>query len=158
MTKFEQLLNELLKEHTNKYDYIVTDEESTKEDYDKLISSIDNLKSDDIFGSLFGSFLDYAKNLAEEKRNELVENEKKTSSSQLVKKEVDHSEEKVNKPTELDRPSSHIDVQRGIQIHKLVTEYVDTMIRPYSQGLVDNKVINDAYAGLYEFACWLINK
>ena len=64
---------------------------------------------------------------------------------------------KDDKP-EIDRPSSHISTDIGLQLHKLVQEYVDTMIKPYSKGILDDKAINDAYVGLYEYSCWLYNK
>ena len=58
---------------------------------------------------------------------------------------------------QIDRPSNHIPTNVGLQIHKLVQEYVDTMIKPYAKGILDNKSINDAYAGIYEYSCWLYN-
>ena len=62
------------------------------------------------------------------------------------------------KKEEFDRPSKYIDVNVGLQIHKLVQEYIDTKIKPYAKGIMSEKSINDAYAGLYEFACWIYNK
>lgn len=56
------------------------------------------------------------------------------------------------------RPSQNIPVEVGLQIHKLVAEYVDTMIKPYISNDKDNIMVNDIYAGLYEFACWIFNK
>ena len=32
------------------------------------------------------------------------------------------------------------------------------MIKPYNNGLLTNQQINDAYAGLYEFAAWIMNR
>jgi len=57
-----------------------------------------------------------------------------------------------------DRPSSKLTIEQGLQIHKLVQEYVDTMIKPFNNGQLSNNQINDAYAGLYEFASWILNK
>lgn len=62
-----------------------------------------------------------------------------------------------NKP-EFIRPSASLSVDTGLQIHRLVQEYVDTMIKPYSKGVISQDTINDAYAGLYEFAAWIYNK
>lgn len=56
------------------------------------------------------------------------------------------------------RPSEKLSTEEGLQLHKLVGEYVDTMIKPYAKGIVDNNTINDAYAGLYEFAAWILKK
>ena len=53
-------------------------------------------------------------------------------------------------------PSSKTSVEKQRQIHKLVTEYVDTIIKPNTN--MDKTVINDVYAGLFEFACWIMNK
>ena len=63
-----------------------------------------------------------------------------------------------NGQPQIDRPSNHIPTNVGLQIHKLVQEYIDTMIKPYAKGILDNKSINDAYAGLYEYSCWIFNK
>ena len=41
---------------------------------------------------------------------------------------------------------------------ELHQKYVDTMVKPYNNGLLTNQQINDAYAGLYEFAAWVMNK
>lgn len=62
-----------------------------------------------------------------------------------------------NGQPQIDRPSNHIPTNVGLQIHKLVQEYIDTMIKPYAKGILDNKSINDAYAGIYEYSCWLYN-
>lgn len=53
-------------------------------------------------------------------------------------------------------PSSKLTSEQKQNIHKIVTEYVDTMIRPYTD--MSNDVINDAYAGLFEFASWVLKK
>lgn len=64
-----------------------------------------------------------------------------------------HGKEKKKTP---ELPSSKLNVQQKEQIHKIVGEYVDTVIRPNTD--MDTKVINDVYAGLFEFACWILNK
>ena len=56
------------------------------------------------------------------------------------------------------RPSTKLTTEQGLQLHKLVQEYVDTMIKPMSKGMVSDEIINDAYVGLYEFAAWLLLK
>lgn len=80
--------------------------------------------------------------------DELVEKLNNIADASLPKKEE-------NKPT---RPSENLSTEVGLQIHKIVTEYVDTMIKPYANPDMDQKVINDAYAGLYEFAAWIYNR
>ena len=64
-------------------------------------------------------------------------------------------EEETNKFT---RPSDLLDVDKKLQIHKIVQEYVDTMIKPFNNGKLTENQINDAYAGLFEFACWVMNR
>ena len=67
---------------------------------------------------------------------------------------------KVENEIKIERPSEKISTELGLQVHKLVQEYIDTMVKPYNPkvGGLTTKQINDAYAGLYEFACWILNK
>ena len=70
-------------------------------------------------------------------------------------------EENKKKETEdkqFNRPSDLLDVNKKLQIHKIVQEYVDTAIKPFNNGKLTDKQINDAYAGLFEFACWIMNR
>lgn len=60
--------------------------------------------------------------------------------------------------THIERPSDKLTTDQGLQIHNIVGEYVDTMIRPYNDGQLSNEQINNAYAGLYEFCAWLLYK
>lgn len=66
-----------------------------------------------------------------------------------------HDDKKEEKKTPV-LPSSKLNVQQKEQIHKIVGEYVDTVIKPNTN--MDTKVVNDVYAGLFEFACWILNK
>ena len=68
-----------------------------------------------------------------------------------------YQETHKNDQPQFDRPSDHIPTNVGLQIHKLVQEYIDTMIKPYAKGILDNKSINDAYVGIYDYSCWLYN-
>lgn len=117
-----------------------------KEDVQKFHDEINDLRENEAFLSLaqlFGydlkdsldaldEFADNAFQKAEEKRKQ---------------------EEK-----KIERPSAKLTTEQGLQVHKLVQEYVDTMIRPFNNGVLSNEQINDAYAGLYEFAAWILNK
>ena len=107
-------------------------------------------------------------------------NEKRDSKKQLIKesikqmerKEEDHTiddiddedlldfddEEPESEPKKFIRPSELLNVNQKLQLHKIVQEYVDTMIKPYNKGALTTQQINDAYAGLYEFAAWVMNK
>jgi len=52
-----------------------------------------------------------------------------------------------------------LSIDQKLQLHKIVQEYVDTMIKPFNKGgVLTNQQINDAYAGLYEFAAWIMNR
>ena len=105
----------------------------------------------------------------------------KTAIKQMERKEVDHSDEDDDYEYEVDnydeeeykgedtknvkvkeqefkRPSELLSINQKLQLHKLVQEYVDTTIRPFNKGVLTNDQINDAYAGLYEFGAWIINR
>lgn len=73
-----------------------------------------------------------------------------------------HDSNKEEEPEEetpkFTRPSDLLDVNKKLQIHKIVQEYVDTMVKPFNNGKLTQQQINDAYAGLFEFACWVMNK
>ena len=78
-------------------------------------------------------------------------------SPKIEVKEIDHSiEEKKNERKVPERPSSKLTTEQGLKLHKLVQEYVDTMIKPYNNGQLTQEQINDDYAGLYEFASWVL--
>lgn len=72
----------------------------------------------------------------------------------IQRQEKDHSEEEKK----FKKPSEDLTISQKLQLHKIVQEYVDTMIKPYNNGSLTNQQINDAYAGLYEFAAWVMNK
>lgn len=76
----------------------------------------------------------------------------------LQRQEIDHSVEEDEEEKKFKKPSEDLNINQKLQLHKIVQEYVDTMIKPYNNGLLTNQQINDAYAGLYEFAAWVMNK
>ena len=144
-------------------------------DYNDIVNKIKNLKSSNngtfkLLSSLVGiddEVYDSLLEILEKRRNELLEEKEdiqntkeeiKTNDYPTTKKVMDKSEEP--KKEEIHRPSQDISVEAGLQIHKLVQEYIDTMVKPYNPkvGGLSNQQINDAYAGLYEFACWIFNK
>ena len=71
---------------------------------------------------------------------------------------LDFDDEEPKESTKFIRPSELLNVSQKLQLHKIVQEYVDTMIKPYNKGALTTQQINDAYAGLYEFAAWVMNK
>lgn len=135
-----------------------------KEDCEYLVNTINELKENPLFsvlGSLFGLDNDNLNEILEKIESiqeELVKKEKIEEKKPVQKIVIDKSIEEEPKKS-IDRPSQKIDVNMGLQIHKLVQEYVDTMIKPYNPkiGGLTSEAINDAYAGLYEFACWIYN-
>lgn len=72
-----------------------------------------------------------------------------------IEKPIDNKQKEEFKFT---RPSDLLSVDRKLQIHKIVQEYIDTMVKPFNNGQLTNNQINDAYAGLFEFACWIMNR
>lgn len=68
------------------------------------------------------------------------------------------SKKEEKKEPKFTRPSDSLSVDKKLQIHKIVQEYIDTMIKPFNNGKLTNDQINDAYAGLFEFACWVMNR
>ena len=82
--------------------------------------------------------------------------------NQMGRKEIDHSEEPEHKEDVKDqvfnRPSELLSIPQKLQLHKIVQEYVDTVIKPFNNGVLTNDQINDAYAGLYEFGAWILNR
>ena len=106
-------------------------------------------------------------NQKKDNKKELI----KESVKQMSRKEEDHTIEDIDDEDLLDfddeepkestkfiRPSELLNVSQKLQLHKIVQEYVDTMIKPYNKGALTTQQINDAYAGLYEFAAWVMNK
>lgn len=74
----------------------------------------------------------------------------------ILKNFAENIEEKptIKKPSEL---LDNVDVK--LQLHKLVEEYTNEHIKPYvSNDEHGQKLANDAYAGLFEYSCWLYNK
>ena len=99
-----------------------------------------------------------AKKLIKEMRNlgnHIYESNKEdeTPQQQLDRKTVDHTDNEI-----FERPSDKLSVDQKLQLHKITQEYVDTMIRPYSKGQLTNNQINDAYAGFFEFAAWIMKR
>ena len=117
-----------------------------KEDVEKFHEKINKLRENEAFlylAQLFGYDL----------TNELDALDEFADNTFRKAEEKRKQEEK-----KIERPSSKLTTQQGLQVHKLVQEYVDTMIRPFNNGVLSNEQINDAYAGLYEFAAWILNK
>lgn len=117
-----------------------------KEDVEKFHEKINELRENEAFLSLAQLFgYDLTDEL--DTLDEFADN--------TFKKAEEKRKQEENK---IERPSTKLTTEQGLQVHKLVQEYVDTMIRPFNNGVLSNDQINDAYAGLYEFAAWILNK
>jgi len=116
---------------------------TTKEGLDKYNKQLDELEGSDLSVlKLFG--LD---------GDELIDRLRKIGKA--VYENNNKEDEEEHKFT---RPSDLLSVDKKLQIHKIVQEYVDTMVKPFNNGKLTNNQINDAYAGLFEFACWVMNR
>ena len=117
-----------------------------KEDVEKFHEKINELRENE-------AFLTLAQIFGYDLTDELNELDKFADNTFQKAEEKRKQEEK-----KIERPSTKLTTEQGLQIHKLVQEYVDTMVRPFNNGVLSNDQINDAYAGLYEFASWILNK
>ena len=117
-----------------------------KEDVEKFHEKINELREN-------AAFLTLAHIFGYDLTDELNELDKFADNTFQKAEEKRKQEEK-----KIERPSTKLTTEQGLQIHKLVQEYVDTMVRPFNNGVLSNAQINDAYAGLYEFAAWILNK
>lgn len=117
-----------------------------KEDVEKFHEKINELRENEAFLTLTRIF-------GYDLTDELDELDKFADNTFQKAEEKRKQEEK-----KIERPSTKLTTEQGLQIHKLVQEYVDTMVRPFNNGVLSNTQINDAYAGLYEFAAWILNK
>ena len=124
------------------------------EDYAKFNNLVDECKkvcNDDdstsvltkqLFETLFGFDM-----------NDIIDEIKKAGDD-IHEQAVKERTKEEKKVPELPSKSTSFDKQ--VNLHKIVGEYVDTYIRPY--GKMDTKVVDDVYAGLFEFACWIMNR
>ena len=133
--------------------YDLTTDEGIK-DYNK---QLDELSETDL--DFLNDFGIDAKKLIKEMRNlgnhiyESNKEDEEQVQQQLDRKTVDHTDNE-----KFERPSDKLSVDQKLQLHKITQEYVDTMIKPYNNGQLNNAQINDAYAGLFEFAAWIMNR
>lgn len=129
----------------NKKKFIEVFDLTTKEGLEGYNKQLDQLENTDLsILKLFGLNGDDVIDKLRKIGSAIYENNKK-------------EEEKEDEP-KFTRPSDLLDVNKKLQIHKIVQEYVDTMIKPFNNGKLTDNQINDAYAGLFEFACWVMNR
>lgn len=107
-------------------------------DEDDSTSNLTRLLFETLFGFDMKDIVDDIKKAGDEIHEQAVKERKK-------------EEKKVP-----DLPSKSTPLDKQAHLHKIVGEYVDTYIRPY--GKMDTKIVDDVYAGLFEFACWVMNR
>ena len=131
---------------------------SKDEDYAKFNEYVDECKkicdSDDSISNLtklmFEQFFGFD-------MNDVIDDIKKAGDEIHEQAVKERAKDEMNKETNVpDLPSNSTPLDKQIHLHKIVGEYVDTYIRPY--GKMDTKVVDDVYAGLFEFACWIMNR
>ena len=126
----------------NKKKFVEVFDLTTKEGLEGYNKQLDQLENSDLgILKLFGIDGDDVIDKLRKLGNAIYENNKK-----------EKEEDKFTRPSDL------LDVDKKLQIHKIVQEYVDTMIKPFNNGKLTKSQINDAYAGLFEFACWVMNR
>jgi hypothetical protein len=148
---------------------------TTKEGYEGFKAVVKELRNSDTslfdaFGIDINEWLDNVETLGKKLHESNKENKDrkeivKDAVKQMDRKVIDHSEEEEEpedeqkkEECEFKRPSELLTIPQKLQLHKLVQEYVDTTIKPFNKGVLTNNQINDAYAGLYEFGAWILNR
>lgn len=134
-TDYIRLVNDLTEKSSSKT-------QEKEYDIDDLKDTVNELKDNPIFSLFADMFGIDANEFADE-----------------VMSRLEQSQNEKTEEHKFSRPSETINTEAGLQIHKLVQEYIDTMVKPFNvDGKLSDMQINDAYAGLYEFACWLYQK
>ena len=132
---------------------------TTKTDLNNLVSMFDELDEtikNSPIGQLISTGIDFVKTLDEYGVADDDNDTEEASSSRVIEIEDDFDEPVVDEHV---LPSEKLDdVDKKLEIHKIVQTYVDSEIRPYVEDNMTQEQISDAYSALYEFACWIMNK
>lgn len=131
---------------------------TAKTDLNNLVSMFDELDEtikNSPIGQLISTGIDFVKTLdGYGVADDDTDDTKEASSSRVIEIEDDFVE-----PDRHVLPSENLDdIDKKLEIHKIVQEYVDSEIRPYVEDNMTQEQISDAYSALYEFACWIMNK
>ena len=134
-------------------------DKTTKTDVNDLISMFDELDDtikNSPIGQLISSGIDFIKTLDEYGvADDDTDDTEEASSSRVIEIEDDFNEPEDRHVL----PSENLDdIDKKLEIHKIVQTYVDTEIRPYVEGNMTQEQISDVYSALYEFACWIMNR
>ena len=153
LIKFIDAFTKYRNDNDNVKVYDLSTDEGFKE-YNKRLEELSETNLDFLkdFGIDVNKFIKEMRELG----NHIYESNKEDETpaqQQLDRKTVDHTDNE-----NFERPSDKLSVDQKLQLHKITQEYVDTMIKPYSNGQLNNAQINDAYAGLFEFAAWIMKR
>lgn len=140
--KIDSLINELFGLNDKNTD-TKTYNLNTKEGYDEFKNVMNDLRKQTSGQTLFGIDMDDLLNTLDELSTKIYENSKNEEEKETPKFVV---------------PSEKLNTDQKLKLHKLVQEYIDTMVKPFNNGALSTEQINNAYAGLYEFAAWVLNK
>lgn len=146
-------MNNFLQEILNTFGDTIEVEEmdfSKKENVDKIVNAVNEIKNES--NGLYSIVKTF---IGEDVLNEVV----KYAQQEYAKSHLDDEvKATTNVPakTTPSRPSDNVSDEYKKQINKLATEYVDSMVKPYST--LTDEAYNNVKDGLFEFACWLMNR
>ena len=129
-----------------KYDF------TNKEDVDEFCKVCDDLKKNSFVSAFLNMLYDGKEDYLDDLKNlvhQYYEKSQKEQEPKSIEKPVE--EKKVTTDHE------ELPVESKLQIHKLVQEYIDKVIKPQVAGQVSTDALNDAYAAFYDFSCWLMS-
>ena len=121
-----------------------------------LFDSLDDDVKESPLGGLISSGLDLLKSLDEfdgavSQNIEVEDGDEPEFNDDCEQKHEDEEKQTL--------PSERIDdMNKKLEIHRIVQTYVDTEIKPYVGGEMTQSQIDDAYSALYEFACWILTR
>lgn len=90
-------------------------------------------------------------------KKEIVDTAVNTMKCEQEKVDEDDAEEDKEV---IDNFSTKVTAKESLQIHKIVSEYIDSVIKPRVKklGYNNDDMIDSVYEALYEFACWMLLK
>jgi len=160
--------NDVMDNTVRKYDL------NTREGYENFIHDVADMRKD-LEGN-DGFFAKYLLKLLDNIVSNVMENYGKKYMSNADKaQEIIHNQvekERANKQVnvrvqpvpevedDIEWPSQQLSEKQKRSIWRIVDEYVDTMILPHLDRETRNNedLIDNVSSGLFEFACWIMNK
>ena len=160
--------NDVMDNTVRKYDL------NTREGYENFIHDVADMRKD-LEGN-DGFFAKYLLRLLDNMVSNVMENygKKYMSNTDKVNEIVNNQVEKerANKQVnikvqpvpevedDIEWPSQKLSEKQKRSIWRIVDEYVDTMLLPYLDKETRNNedLIDNVSSGLFEFACWIMNK